>query len=124
MALGTGMVRFITCRGFGVLCIAALTGCGSRRPADVTGVVTGVGKGAYGWEAIVEAKGDVRYPDGEPTVVYLGERPTRRLRVGCHVRVWFSNGMVMPSYPGQAFAEALRIESCPPGSSQSSRPAA
>jgi hypothetical protein len=124
MALETGTVRLVACRRFGILCLATFTGCGPRRPADVMGIVTGIGQGAYGWQAMVEAKGDARYPDGEPTVVYLGERPTHRLRAGCRVRVWFSEGMVMTSYPGQAFAEALRIDSCPANGTQPSRPAA
>jgi len=102
-------------RSFGAaLWLAALTACWPRRPADFVGVVKGVGQGQFGWEAHVEADaGGPSYPAGEPMIVYLGRRP-RGLRTGCRVRAWFSNGLVMTSYPGQAFAEALRINNSPP----------
>jgi hypothetical protein len=108
----------------GLLCLAALAEWAPRRPADVLGVVTGLGPGSYGWEAMVEARGDARHRAGEPTRVYFGSRPPPRLRVGCRVRVWFQDGMVMLSYPGQAWAEALHVDSCPAVATRSSRPAA
>ena len=124
MASGSlSLLRFAPWLG-GALWLVALTACGPRRPPDFAGVVKGLGQGQFGWEAWLEADaGGTHYPAGEPMIVYLGRRP-RGLHAGCRVRVWFSNGNVMTSYPGQAFAEALRVDSCPPSTPEPSRPAA
>lgn len=124
MALGSFRLSRIAPWLGTVLWLAALTACAPRRPADFTGVVKTLGQAAYGWEAMLEADArETRYPTVEPMRVYLGQHP-RGLRVGCRVRAWFSNGLVMDSYPGQAFAEALRIDGCPARYPAPSRPAA
>jgi hypothetical protein len=100
--------------------------CEPRRPADFAGVVTGLGRGADRWTVSLESdSGDTRHRAGEPMTLYLSSRQARGVRVGCQVRAWFTNGgMALLSYPGQAWAEALRIDACPADAARPSRPAA
>jgi hypothetical protein len=106
--------------------LAALAGCEPRRPADFAGVVKALVRGADRWTASMESdSSDTRHGAGEPLILYLSSRQARGLRVGCQVRAWFTNGgMALLSYPGQAWAETLRIDACPADAAQPSRPAA
>jgi hypothetical protein len=112
-------------------CIAALAACEPHRPPDFAGVVTGLGRGTSvagesGWTAsLVSDSRDIRQPAGEPMILYLSSRQARGLRLGCRVRVWFTNGgMALLSYPGQAWAETLRVDTCPADPAPPSRPTA
>jgi hypothetical protein len=111
--------------------LALFTACAPRRPPDFVGVVKGLGPGttddpARGWTAGLESDSrDTHHHVGEPMILYLSSRQARGLRVGCRVRAWFTDeGMMFLSYPGQAWAEALRIDACPADARRPSRPAA
>ena len=110
--------------------LALLAACEPRRPADFAGVVKGLGRGTNvagesGWTASLESDSrDTVHGAGEPMILYLSSGQARGLRAGCRVRAWFTNGgMALASYPGQAWAETLRIDACPADAAPS-RPAA